>query len=288
MNILINTFSPNQLMTTDSIEVYHYLDVRLDKVIPHTHTHYEFYFFLNGSTQYIINNHVFTLEKGDFLIIPPNMLHYPERILQDTKKPYERIIIWVNADYYNRIRKEDPSLNYMWEEARKINSWHIRPQITTFQHLKSLLFSLLEETTNQKLSYQIAMQSLFTQLLVCINRSIQEKSTFQMQSTSKNLYSQMITYIHQHIAEPISLKQLADEFYISTSYISKIFREHLGISAHQYILQLRLDKVLHAVTDGMGIAEAAYQYGFNDYSCFYKQFKKEFGISPKELFSKNV
>jgi AraC-like DNA-binding protein len=283
MKSIINKFSSNQIMSDNSIEFFHYQDIQIGKIHPHVHSHYEFYFFLNGTTKYVIDNQEFNLEKGDFLIIPPDLLHFPEVSLTDSNRPYERFVIWVNPNYYESIRKRDASLDYMWKEISQEKSWHIRPAIEMFQKILEILTLMMDESVNQDLSYKIAIESLFIQLLVVINRVIQNKVSFQKHSLTKDLYSQMINYIYHHVKENITLKQLSNEFYVSCSYISKVFRQHLGMSAHQYILRLKLDRILSEIVLGRPISVVSYEYGFNNYSSFYRQCKKEFGVPPRQL-----
>jgi AraC-like DNA-binding protein len=283
MKSIINKFSSNQIMSEKSIEFFHYQDIRFGKVHPHSHSHYEFYFFLDGTTKYVIDNQEFNLEKGDFLIIPPNLLHFPEVSLSNSNRPYERFVIWVEPTYYDSIGSRDASLNYMWEEISPKKSWHIRPEIEKFQSILEILTMMMDESVKQDLSYKIAIESLFIQLLVLINRVIQNKASFQKHNPTKDLYSRIINYIHSHVKEKITLTHLTNEFYVSQSYISKIFVQHLGMSVHQYILRLKLNHILYEVAQGRPVSVVSYEYGFNNYSSFYRQCKKEFGVSPREL-----
>lgn len=287
MKSIINKFSSNQIMSDKNIEFFHYQDIRFGKVHPHIHFHYEFYFFLNGTTKYVVDYQEFNLVKGDFLIIPPHLLHFPEVRLTDSDRPYERFVIWVSPYYYDSIRKRDDSLDYMWKEINQKKSWHIRPDIENFQKILEILTVMMDESVKQDLSYKIAIESLFTQLLVVINRVIQNKTSLVKHNSTKDLYSQIINYIHNHVKENITLWQLSNEFFVSRSYISKVFRQHLGMSVHQYIIKLKLDRILYESAQGRPVSVVSYEYGFNNYSSFYRQCKKEFGVSPRELKNNN-
>lgn len=117
-------------------------------------------------------------------------------------------------------------------------------------------------------------------LLLSVNRIV-DGFFHQVPATSSNhLYLDVCDYINSHLEENLSLDQLAAFFYVSKYHIAHIFKEHMGISLHQYVLKKRLQACKNGILSGIPLGSLFFQFGFHDYSSFYRAFKKEFGISP--------
>lgn len=89
-----------------------------------------------------------------------------------------------------------------------------------------------------------------------------------------------IRYIDEHTGGELSLSRIAGELYVSPSQLSHAFKRDMGCSLHRYILCKRLTHAGVLIRGGLGALEAAEQCGFHDYSNFYVQYKKHFGIPP--------
>ena len=71
------------------------------------------------------------------------------------------------------------------------------------------------------------------------------------------------------------------------STISALFRRAMGISFYRCVIQRRLIAAKKLIVDGISLEEVSRQVGFGDYSSFYRAFKGEYGMAPRQLRTKN-
>jgi len=104
---------------------------------------------------------------------------------------------------------------------------------------------------------------------------------------SKSLIRSAIKYIEENYGQPLSYKDVAKEVFVSPSYFLSLFKQETGSTFVDHLTSLRIDKakLLLASTE-KGIAEIAYEVGFNNPNYFSSTFKKLTGTTAKEYRSK--
>lgn len=97
-----------------------------------------------------------------------------------------------------------------------------------------------------------------------------------------------VSYIKKHYTEDISLSDVANELKIGHTYLSKQFKDELGICFVDYVNYLRLENAKEILKEGKtDIKELISKCGFNNYDYFFKVFKKKTGLTPKEYMVSN-
>ena len=91
---------------------------------------------------------------------------------------------------------------------------------------------------------------------------------------------QLVAYVNAHLFDELSVKQVADAFYLSSSQVSRIFTKNTGISLWGYVKLKRLLSAQAMLARGEPDGKVCTVCGYNDYSSFYRAYCMQFGHSP--------
>ncbi|WP_394525536.1 helix-turn-helix domain-containing protein [Lacrimispora sp. JR3] len=274
-------FNERQYMNSGAFEVFYYKDMNLDHIQDHSHPYYEVYFFLSGDVTYEVEGIRYPLQYGDYLLIPPGAKHHP--IFHSSGKNYQRFVLWISNEYYESMCSWSKDFSYTFQYAEENRQYRFRTDFITFQNIQGRLLELLEELHGTRPFHMLNAELLVHSFLLLINR-ITYEMLHQVPQTYENvLYLNVCDYINNHLNENLSLDHLASFFYSSKYHLSHVFKDNMGISIHQYIIKKRLNASKNGILSGIPFTELYHQYGFSDYTSFYRAFKKEFGLSPREF-----
>ena len=92
----------------------------------------------------------------------------------------------------------------------------------------------------------------------------------------------ILAYINRNISSPISIELLSGEFFLSESYLCRIFKSATGTTINKYITARRISIAKGLLNEGLSVSEVFDRSGFTDYSAFFKAFTRAVGISPKK------
>lgn len=114
-----------------------------------------------------------------------------------------------------------------------------------------------------------------------------------LKSKRKTYKAHVITsvqnYIQNHVAEKLTLNQVAGVFGLSPNYLSILFKKNCAMGFSEYIAQTKISRAKSLLLEqDMKIYEAADQLGFESAFYFSKVFKKVTGLSPREFIQQNT
>lgn len=277
---LRSAFNTRQYMQSKDFEAFYYSDLNFQTLPAHTHDYYEFYLFLEGDLDLEISGYARPLHPGDMVLVPPGVSHHA--LMHSSDRPYRRFVLWVSQEYAARLLKESPDYVFLMQRAATSSRCYYHFHEAEFSSIQSRLIRLLEEFHSNRYGRNAAIYLALNDLLLYMNRIIYERE-HPVVSGSGDLMQEITLFIDEHLTEDLSLDVLADHVCLSKYYIAHYFKDNLGISIHQYITKKRLQSCSEAIAAGSDITRTFDEYGFRDYSSFYRMFRKEYGMSPREF-----
>lgn len=273
----LQRFDPRQEMRRRDFELQHKQDFHLKDVELHHHDFFEIYFLIAGDVTYLIDSKIVHVMPGDLLLISPQELH--QVCIQPEMSAYERYVLWVDPALVQRLSTSHSDL------SSGLASGHnqLRLSHQDRSRVQSLLEALHRESDSSDYGSDLLRESLLTQLLVTVNRLVSQQGAWMDEDSRTNqAVTQVVGYVNLHYSEPITLDQLAEQFFVSKYHLSREFSRQMGISIYHYIQKKRLLIARQLLDQGKRPNQVYTLCGFNDYTCFYRAFKAEYGISPRE------
>lgn len=273
-------FNPRQYMLSEDYEIFYYSDAEFRSVGMHSHDYYEFYLYEEGSVTMDIEDTSYPLRTGDLVLVPPGSEHRAR--VFSSEKPYRRFVFWISVPYCEMLTKDSPDCTWLIRHTETEKTYIYHFSETDFHSVQAKMVRILEEISSRRFGRDTYLRIAVNDLLLDLSRRVYETLNTGYTDSERDTFSALLAYIDQHLSDDLRLEQLAAKFFLSKFYIAHTFKDRLGLSVHRYIQKKRLDAVRNAVMNGESVSDACREYGFTDYSVFYRAFRKEYGMSPSE------
>ncbi len=245
----------------------------------HNHNFYEIYFHLHGGHTLYVNGHIYTLEPGCLMIFPPFQLH--GIIQKEALRDYERAVLYITPELLRTLGcgLMDFERQLLAPSSNGHYQFHMNADV--LQHCILLLQTIAKNTDDFSPQTKLQDYANMIKLLLDVCQVIGDGQNAFASQPVNDTVRQVLTYIQENYAEPLSLEMLATHFNVSRSTLSHAFSRCTNSSVYDYILFCRVTHAKELLATGIQPAEAAYQCGFGDYSSFLRTFKKIAGLSPR-------
>lgn len=235
---------------------------------------YEIFLMLEGTASCFIGNTVYDLRSTQALIVPPQHKYL---ILPNAHNETNSIFRGITLQLKllpSAYTKYVSFMNYP-----NVITCNSSPEIITHIHTIVHMYAFLERE-----EFDVLIKGLATQLVMLLYKyhSLNDTKTDNLNF----LTIHTLSYINQHLTEKITLKTLSSFFKFNENYISRTFKKDMNTTVMQYIKGRRMQLAKTLIYGGEKPIQAMYKSGFTDYSNFYRDFVKRYGVTPKQMWIK--
>lgn len=260
---------------------YHLRRCMLDKeVILHSHFHndLEILMPLSNGGHLSIANKIYPLKRGTLFIMNQYTLHNQVT----PSSAYERYILHIDPQVLASISTAQTDF------AKRINSANHAIDISNNIDYFIDLFSRLETSFCNSFGGDILQIKHFLELILEVCNLIKPDQQEPRLSTNPEIMRIMLiqSYIHEHLAEPLTLDSIADQFFISKYYLCRLFKSTTNYGIIEYVNYSRISKACQLMREGVRSKVAGESVGFQSNEHFIRTFKKLVGSTPKQYSQK--
>ncbi len=244
----------------------------------HFHNSYEILYVVKGERTFFIDDRSYKVKAGDIILISPNILH---RAIDTDISGSEIICIYFDESFFstNYHIGDGKGIGALISEEKTI----IGLSLDERKNFEKLLFKVVNEAQLEKTGFEFLIQAYLTEFIVEFCRYKEETNTFLLEhySPMNEKVSEIVEYIFKNYMEPISLSSLSKRFYISPSYLSRIFKETTNFSFVEYLNIIRVKEAKKLLMDtNLKVAKISEEVGFGSITHFGRVFKEITGYHP--------
>ena len=247
----------------------------------HIHHNYELYFYIEGDAEYIIDHAYYKLHRGDVMIISPNEAH-----MLLLKKPcrYTRFyMVFPPNAFVNHIT--DPLQTLLKRTTGGSAKLTLPPDM--WERVYGMMMDIVRICRDDPNDTDALLHTKIYAMLLQLLCSLSEKST-SVQAVGEQLSTAHLpapirdafSYINEHLTDNLSVAMVAEAIHVSPTYLSAIFRKHIGITLVTYLQVRRIAMAKQLLEEGNPVTYACYESGFSDCSYFIRIFKRHVGMTP--------
>ena len=227
----------------------------------HWHEFYEIELILEGGGIYNVDGIDYEIKKGALFFMSPSSMHH------------------INFTQNTRL------INFMFT-LEECDFDFLCGIFNSVPHISMILSDADIEFIHMLAKDTIATDSVKYQATVlnCVLGKIQNLYSFKTSLVKDSQMQKAVLYIQNHFKENIKLKDVAEVANYSPNYFSNKFKEYMGISFKEYVMDLQFslaEKMIEKTP--LSVSEICYSCGFGDFSNFMVHFKKRYGTTPKKF-----
>ena len=250
----------------------------------HIHNCFEIYYSISGGKQLLIANKFYDISPGDLFVINQFESHYVSQI---NNAVHERIVLSIYPDFLKSISTDNTNLSYCF--IHRPENFNHKICLNKDQQNRFMYF-INKIASTDGFASDIIEYSAFLELMILLTGIYMTNNDISLLTPYKynEQIDEIIAYINDNISKQLTINRLSKHFFLSESYICRIFKLATGTTINKYITARRISIAKSLLSNGSNVNDVCIECGFNDYSNFLKSFKKAVGVSPKKYSNFSV
>lgn len=250
----------------------------------HDHTFFELTYVYSGQCTQNINEQIISLHTGDFLIMPPGVMHsiavFDESII--IQIPVKKNTL--TKVFFNFLSNDNILSMFFINNiySKQVNDYIIFHSGDDY-HIRTAIIMLLLENKNRYEYWQTMMINTLMNIFALLLRNY-EKSV-ELPTIVKKTDIQrfgLIRYIQENYAN-VTLEMIAQKFHYTPEYTSKLIKDTTGMTFKKILQNIRMERACYLLWDtNLTIQNIGYQIGYENVEHFVRTFKKVIGMTPTE------
>ncbi|MGG0792128.1 helix-turn-helix domain-containing protein [Peribacillus simplex] len=241
----------------------------------HIHLGIEILFVIRGEIEVMVNQDSYHLAENDLMLINANDVH--------TVKGHEDNVVLLLQIPLHSIEQHYPDIHVCYFDCR--SSKEDNGLYLLFDQIRQLLAEILIAHYQEQDGSELEINSQIFKLVTLLIRNF--KTTHLGQNRFNEMKDERIrdilTFIEKNYRKQMSFEEIAKRQYLSLYYLSRYFKQAVGVSFSQYVKQIRLKSAVHELlyTDH-NIMKVSLNNGFPNVKAFNKAFKEMYNQTPAE------
>lgn len=248
---------------------------------PHRTSEYMIYYFVEGSGNIKIEGRQYDIEKGDVIMLNPSELFYCS---VDNDIFHERIVLHVNETILKNFNCSGASLFYPFYKRKKGVGNKISAKTVREQKIDVEFMKLQELSEREGEGVQLLCVCKTVEVLAKLGEAITPVSENSGEKALTHpLVNDVLVYLNANFKEELTIERVARVFSIDKSYLSHLFKEYVGISLWNYVIFRRIYLFNELIRENHSIEQTCYKAGFQNYSNFFRLYKKYMKMTPMQF-----
>lgn len=227
----------------------------------------------------VISNSIIGGNKGDILFFRPDELHFGRFFKSGS---YAYLDIFIPLTFFECFTNDTSVINFLTDNStNRRNCIHFDAEKQNV--INKIVSEIIEYIKNDDESNNMKLFSFILQIILLCNDFYDAEKLKPVNYKMPDMIINTMRFISENYNQKLSVKKIACMSHCSVTYLSRIFKQYVGMTVYDYITTIRIAKAQIMLREGKSVTEACFSSGFNDCSNFINKFKRATNETPSEF-----